>query len=319
MRIDFVSSFNDVGVLTDPIDSIDYRNVPSEKNFLKPGPLLLKIHEADEGPVKRIEVVNALMPAAGQDPIEFLQSLSAQQRQKLIRVYDYRLSTCDDDGDPNNPTTNNDDCPLSDMATTTCVDPADLTNVDWENGPPTGLCSYFYYFIIQKPNEFGTFNTETGQINLPVTIQVLNPSHRNFIAYTSEDLTNSQLDTTLTTQLIDEKTKNGEVLVPDPAINSLSISQTPSFSSCPSPWDPANPAQKPEFSCYLSPGANDGEFFIHGIPLVSVGEEPQTITFSMIARYSSNTSAPDYVPFYLQGGQTWVAWQGTLEKCANEK
>jgi len=311
MEVDFISSYIAPSPVTTPTDSLDFRNLPSNKSFLKSGALILNItpfDAADPGnPIRNVEVVDMPFPADGANALQFLTGLSATDRSKLIRVFTSRMSTCGP--------ADSDNCPVD--GTPNCTEPSNISGA-YQNGK----CSYFYYLLRNKPGQFGKYNVETGELTLPdLDIHLLNPFHKTLASYTSDKKTDTELLGTLTTLTVNAKVLRlpdfGGDSVPiilDPDIAALTIpsSTVGTFDACPDNWDPSNAAQTPEFRCYLSQTSSSSDAFIKGLSGRWIAPGKQTMILSMLTQFNANQNAPDNVPFFMAGGTMWVSIQGTI-------
>jgi hypothetical protein len=297
--VEFISAFLAPSPVQTTTDSLDLRK-PANANYASGALRLILTPEDPNDPENPIRNVQIDMP----DPdTTDLVHLSKTERRKLIRVFTSRLSTCSASGG---------DCPTDD--TPTCTDPESVAG-PYQNGG----CAFFYY-LFANGGEPGKFNTETGEMTLPnLKIRIQNPYHRTLGSYSSTSLTDSRLKATLTTLTFNTKVANGVQLITEPRVSSLAIpaSSVNSFNPCPPGWDPTDDASpKPEFTCYLSRTSSSSDAFMRGRPAQTVGPGEQEIVLSMVTRFSPNQGTPDFIPFFMEDAEMWVAIQGRMKQCS---
>src|SRR4030095_8245259 len=215
-----------------------------------------------------------------------------------------------------------DNCPVDGVPN--CTEP-DTVSGSYQNGK----CSYFYYLFRNKPGTFGKYNVATGWLTLPdMDIRLLNPFHKTLASYSSDKKTNTELLGSLTTLTVNSKVlrlpdfdDNSVSLVVDPDIAALTIpsSTIATFDECPANWDPANPAQLPEFRCYVSQASSSSDAFIKGLSGRWIAPGTQAMILSMVSPFSPNQAAPDNVPFFMAGGTMWVSIQGTITQLPSKR
>lgn len=284
LKIDFLTAFIDNALQTKPVESLDFREFPSQA----PQPQTLDFSDLNEDEIQPVEII----------PIDFdpLNATKAQ-RSTALRIFNAQGSGL-----------------VPGQDSSLCNEP-DPINVAYKSGD----CAYFYFNIGVSEDSQGVYDEETGNMTIPnLKLRIQNPYHGNVggvwppsnpaLGSPGDNILDTILDLSLTTQILDKKEDGDMVLVPDPRItrSDLSVASRGERLGDPCPDDPS---VHPHLKCYLT---SDGKYF-QGKPLsLRPGSDGvYDVVVVGVGQFKPRSVEAD-TPVFMDNSRIYLAIQGRL-------
>lgn len=286
LKIDFLTAFIDNALQTKPVESLDFREFPDQA----PQPQSLEFSDLNEEEIQPVDII----------PIDFdpLSSTVAQRRTAL-RIFNAQGSGL-----------------VPGQDSSLCNEP-DPINVAYK----TGDCAFFYFNINTSEDSQGVYDEETGNMTIPnLKLRIQNPYHGNVggvwppsnpaLGSPADNILDTILDLSLTTQILDKKEDGDMVLVPDPKISRSDLSVASRAErlgdACPD-----DPSVHPHLKCYLT---SDGKYF-QGKPLSLIPgtENAYHVVVVGVGQFRPRSVEPD-TPVFMDNSRIYLAIQGRLCK-----
>lgn len=313
--------------LAGAVNSDDSRNGLNAN--IKPGPINFTFEPIVDGdiasPLRKVVLQPALadrgMHPSNPNILEDLRRLRKIDREKLFRFYSTRFTRSG-----NNPDI------YDEHRNLVCNEPDSI-----EGAHEVNNCGYFYYILANKPNQYGIYDDDTGQMLLPdLDLKLVIPYHADVGEYRSNLFSVIEMETSITTQTLDSPVITGfpgstgplplvmngiDFVMPSnfpPQGGSGQLGATPD-TQCPENWSPKNfetVEQLPKIGCFITPAPRQllkGFSFEEKEDGSYVGTIVLLIKFAGADATYGSPPRPQNIPFFLRESRMWVAITGTLQ------